>query len=178
MDAAECVGPNPTDRAKAGVKKSVLVEGGGGPVHARVNPLGVCIAGANIHDVTLLEATLDAVVMERPQPTDEEPQHLCLDKAYDNSTGYAACQKGGYTPHIRRIGEEKIDPASGQKKHPARRWVVERTFAWLSKCRGILVRYDKKAECYLAVVKLACALLWFRRLHRLQQRPQEADVLK
>ena len=44
---------------------------------------------------------------------------------------------------------------------PARRWVVERTFAWLSRCRAILVRYDKLAERYLATVKLACGLLWF-----------------
>ena len=38
------------------------------------------------------------------------------------------------------------------------------TQAWLSKCRGILVRYEKKAENYLALVQLACALLWYRRL--------------
>ena len=167
MDADECVGPNPTDRAKPGVKKSLLVEGGGGP-------LGLCIAGANAHDVTLLAATLGAVVVERPEPTPEEPQHLCLDKAYDNATGRAACQQQGYVPHIRRIGEEKKDEA-GEKRHPARRWVVERTFAWLSRCRAILIRWDKKAECYLALVKLACALLWFRRLHKLQSR---ATVLK
>ena len=46
---------------------------------------------------------------------------------------------------------------------------MERTFAWLSRGRGILVRWDKKTECYLALVKLACALLWFDRLHRLKQ---------
>ena len=136
----------------------------------------MCIAGANIHDISLLAATLDAVVVERPEPTQEEPQHLCLDKAYDNRTGYAACEEFGYTPHIRRIGEEKKDE-QGEKKYPARRWVVERTLAWLSKCRGILVRYDKKAECYLAQIKLACALLWFRRLHRLQHQKKQADVL-
>ena len=66
----------------------------------------------------------------------------------------------------RRIGEEKRDE-QGQKTYPARRWVVERTFAWLSRCRAILVRYDKRADRYLATVKLACALLWFRRWHEL-----------
>ena len=168
MDADECVGPNPTDRAKAGVKKILLALGAGG------GPLAVCIAGANVHDVSLLADTLDAVVVERPQPTEAAPQHLCLDKGYDSATGHAACRAQGYEPHIRRIGEEKLDEAR-EKTHPARRWVVERTFAWLSRCRAILVRYDKLAECYLAMVKLACALLWFRRLHRLQPK---ADVLK
>jgi putative transposase len=117
--------------------------------------------------VTLLEATLDAVVVERPTPCEDAPQHLCLDKGYDSSTGTLAAQAAGYIPHIRRIGEEKLD-ANRQKKHPARRWVVERTLAWLSRCRGILIRWDKKAECYLAHIKLACALLWFRRMHKLQ----------
>lgn len=46
-------------------------------------------------------------------------------------------------------------------------WVVERTIGWLNRCRGILIRYEKKAANYLAVVQLACALLWYRRLHRL-----------
>jgi transposase len=42
--------------------------------------------------------------------------------------------------------------------------VVERTLGWLSKCRAILVRYDKKAANYLEHLQLACALLWYRRL--------------
>jgi transposase len=168
MDAAECVGPNPTDRAKAGVKKSLLAEGSGGP-------LAVCIAGANIADVSLRAATLDAVVVARPAPTAETPQHLCLGKAYDNTTGDAVCQEREYTPYIRRIGEGKLDTATGAKKYPARRWVVERTLGWLSCCRGILIRWDKRAECYLASVKLACALLWFRRLSEMER---DSPVLK
>jgi putative transposase len=44
--------------------------------------------------------------------------------------------------------------------------VVERTLAWLSKCRGLLIRYEKKSENYLAQVQFACALLWYRRLLR------------
>jgi putative transposase len=65
------IGPNPTDRAKMGVKRSILVEADGGPLSA-------VIAGANVPDFKLLEATLDALVIERPEPTDRAPQHLCL----------------------------------------------------------------------------------------------------
>jgi putative transposase len=151
-------GPNPTDRAKMGTKKSVLVDQEGGP-------LGVAIEGANVHDTKLLAATIDAIVIERPDP-EKLPQNLCLDKAYDNPTGEAACASGGYVPHIRRIGEEKLDGA-GEKKHPARRWVVERTIAWLQKCRALLIRYDKKPQNYEGLIQLACALLWYRRLHPL-----------
>lgn len=135
------------------------MEGGGGP-------LGIVIAPANVHDTKLLAETLDSVVVERPPPTDEQPQHLCLDKAFDNPTGHEAVASHEYVPHIRRIGEEKLDPKK-RKRCPARRWVVERTLAWLQRCRGILVRYEKKPENYLGLVQLACALLWFRRLFAL-----------
>lgn len=152
-------GPNPTDRAKMGTKKHLLVEQHGGP-------LGLEVAGANVNDHKLLEETIEAVVIERPDPG-KVTQHLCLDKAYDNKATTAVCEGAGYVPHVRRIGEEKLDEA-GEKTHPARRWVVERTIAWLQKCRAILIRYDKKSENYEGMVQLACALLWWRRLKRVQ----------
>jgi putative transposase len=136
----------------------VLVEADGGP-------LAVCIAPANVHDTKLLADTIDAIVVQRPRSEDQE-ENLCLDKGYDNPTGHQAARNAGYTCHIRRIGEEKHDE-HGEKTHPARRWVVERTLAWLSRCRGILVRWEKKAANYLAILKLACTLLWFRRLNKL-----------
>ena len=141
------------------MKRSLLVEAAGGP-------LSVVIAGANVRDDKLLEATLDAVVVERPEPTEESPQHLCLDKGYDNRPSRELVEGRSYVPHIRRIGEEKKDEA-GEKRYPARRWVVERTLGWLSKCRALLVRYEKKASNYLVLIKFACILLWYRRQHRL-----------
>lgn len=153
------MGKNPADRGKKGSKESVLVEGDGGPLSA-------VIAGANVPDCKLLRETIESVVVDRPEPTPERPQHLCLDKGYDNPTGRQAATSGGHTPHLRRIGEEKkgCDRCKG---HKPRRWVVERTLAWLCKCRAILVRYDKKDENFLGLIQLACALLWYRRLHRL-----------
>lgn len=155
------MGKNPTDRGKKGSKRSVLVDEQGGP-------LGVVVAPANVNDHLLLEATIEAIVVERPKPTKERPQHLCLDAGYDNPKGRQAAMDAKYTPHIRRIGEEpkRCDRSKG---HKPRRWVVERTIAWLNKCRGILVRYDKKAVNYLGLIQLACALYWYRRLYRLGQ---------
>jgi putative transposase len=95
------VGPHPTDRAKNGSKKSILTERNGGP-------LSVVVAGANVPDTKLLDQTLEAIIVDRPKPTKAKPQHLCLDKAYDNPTGEATVEKHKYTPHIRRIGEEKM----------------------------------------------------------------------
>ena len=151
------MGPNPTDRGKPGVKQSLLVEADGGP-------LAITIAGANVPDAQLLEATIDAIVLERPDPEPDFEQHLCLDKGYDNPTGWGACIDRDYLPHIAPIRDER---PPRPRPHKARRWVVERTLAWLSKCRGLLVRYEKKAENYLGLLTLACCLLWFRRYLRL-----------
>jgi putative transposase len=138
----------------------VLTEADGGPV-------AVVVAPANRHDSLLLQDALEAVIVEPPDPRGHE-QHLCLlDKAFSGEPSDATARVFGYQPHVRQIGQEKLDAKGGEKRRPARRWVVERTIGWLNRCRGILIRYEKKAENYLAVVQLACALLWYRRLHRL-----------
>ena len=131
-------------------KKSVLVEGAGGP-------LGLAIEGRTSPDCKMLRATIEAIVVQRPQPTAKHPQHLSLDKGYDNPTGRQAAVDAKYPPHIRRIGEEN-QPCDRSKGHQPRRWVVERTLAWLSKCRGILIRYEKKDINYLGLIQLGCAL--------------------
>ena len=56
----DAVGPNPTDRGKAGSKRSVLVDGSGGP-------LSVVVAGANVHDTRLLAPTLESIVVVHPE---------------------------------------------------------------------------------------------------------------
>lgn len=131
-------------------------------------PTGLVIAGANVNDHKLLEATIEAIVIERPKPTAKEPQHLCLDKGYDYPAMRVLAEEHGYTPHIRSRGEEK---KACRRGHKPRRWVVERTLSWLSKCRAILVRYDKHDFNYLGLTQLACALFWYRRKRRLEKQP-------
>jgi len=154
----EKTGPNPTDRAKKGTKKSGLVDQDGGP-------LGVVIAGANVPDFKLLDGTIEAVVVERPDPSEVE-QHLCLDAGYDNAPSCEVVERHGYVGHT-RAAREGPRPKRRRGRRKARRWVVERTLSWLSKCRALLVRYDKHDENYLGLIQLACGLLWYRRLHRL-----------
>ena len=112
-------GPNPTDRAKAGVKRSLLTDGSG-------IPLAMVVDGANRHDSKLLCATLDGVVIARPEPGEEHPQHLCLDAAYDYQLMRILVRERGYLDHIRSRGEEKAEKAT-IPGYRARRWVVENT---------------------------------------------------
>lgn len=132
-----------------------MTDGAGGP-------LGVVVAAANVNDDQLLRQTLEAIVVARPRTRRQRTQHLSLDKAYDTPTGKRVVAQRRYIPHIRRKGEAPV-PKS-QRQYPARRWVVERTFAWLSQCRALLVRYDTNPEHYLGLLQFACALLWYRRL--------------
>ena len=69
-------GPNPTDRAKKGTKRSLLTEANG-------VPLAIVVAGANRNDFKLARDTVESIVIDRPRPTRLEPQGLCLDKGYD-----------------------------------------------------------------------------------------------
>ena len=139
------------------MKRSLLVEANGGP-------LAVVVARANVPDAQLLAATIDAVVLERPPIECGYEQHLALDKGYDNDTGWGACIDAEYQPHIALIRDER--PPRPVRYKP-RRWVVERTIAWLHACRGILIRWEKHSANYLGLLQLACGLIWFRRYHRL-----------
>src|SRR5437763_12828041 len=87
-------GANPTDRGKLGTKRSLLTDGAG-------IPLALVIDGANRHDVKLLSATLDRLVVNRPEPSLEQPQHLCLDAAYDSTPVYYELLARSYQPHVR-----------------------------------------------------------------------------
>ena len=147
-------GPNPTDRGKRGVKRSLLTEAQGLPV-------GVVVDGANRHDMKLVRPTLDSVVIARPEPTLEQPQGMCLDKGYDFDEVRRTLEEFGFTAHIRSRGEEAkaIKQEAGFK---ARRWVVERTHGWLNRFRRILVRWDKSPQNYIAFLHFACALIAFR----------------
>ena len=150
----ERCGPNPTDRAKQGTKRSLLCEGEGVPI-------GVEVAGANVNDFKLLASTIARIPIERPQPTEARPQGLCLDKGYDYPEVYEFVAEFGFTAHLPYRGEQ----ASAIKREAgfrARRWVVERTHSWLNRFRRILIRWEKRTDTYLAMLHLACGLIAWR----------------
>jgi putative transposase len=88
----EKTGKNPTDRGKRGTKRSLLVDEHGVPV-------GIVVSGANTPDGRLLEATLQAVPIERPDPATTE-QHLSLDKGYSGKPYARVAEDAGYTVHV------------------------------------------------------------------------------
>ena len=134
----------------------------------------MAVEGANRHDSKLLVATLDGLVVARPDPRDpgeeeeeESEQHLCLYAAYDSEPVREELEARGYEPHISPADKNKRRERKEAHRHPggrARRWVVERTHSWLNRSRRLLVRWEKKTENYLAFVHLACAQLIFSKI--------------
>ena len=79
-----------------------------------------------------------------------------MDAGYDFDEVREVVCDFGYTAHIRGRGEEKKARKAGKK---ARRWVVERTHSWLNRYRRLLVRWEKKAHNYLAMLQLAWPMI-------------------
>ena len=146
--------PPPTDRAKGGVKRSLLTAGPGVPV-------GVGVAGANRADLQLGKDPVDSRVVTRPRPTKNRPQGRCLDTGDDYAAVRDTLREFGFTAHRRARGEEAqaIKRQAGCK---ARRWVVERRHSWRTRFRRVLIRWDKQVDNYLAFLHFACALIAFR----------------
>lgn len=138
-------------------------------------PIGLAVAGANRHDMKLVEATLASVPVERPAPSTEQPHHLSLDKGYDYDAVRETVAAYGYTAHIRTRGEE----TTAQREIPgyrARRWVVERTHSWMNRFRRLLIRWEKKVENYIALVHFACAWIAFRAARVIVPTQRKAQV--
>ena len=119
------------------------------------------VAGANRNDFKLARATLASIPIDRPGPTPEEPQGMCLDKGYDYREVRDLLAEFGFTAHIRARGEE-AQAVKREAGHRARRWVVERTHSWMNRFRRILVRGEKKPDNYLGLLHLVCAFITYR----------------
>ena len=117
--------------------------------------------GANRHDMKMLEPTLNAAVVARPQPSTADPQHLCLNKGYDYPVVRELASALEYVLHLRTRGEE-IKEKIAVPGYRARRWVVERTHSWMNRFRRLLARWEKKQENYTALLHFACAWISFR----------------
>jgi IS5 family transposase len=96
----------------------------------------------------------------RPKPGGRR-QHFCADKGYDYADTRELLERRGYTPHIRSRGEEAIDLRNHPRKR-ARRWVVERSHSWLNRFRRLLIRWEKKADNYEAMLHFACAIITWK----------------
>jgi transposase len=140
----------------------VLVDGAG-------TPLGAYLDAATPAEVTLLERTLEAVAVGRPgkpgRPR-KRPERLIADRGYDSNPLRACLARRGIEPIIpARSNHKQATHQDGRKlRRYRRRWIVERTFAWLGYFRRLGVRYERLITTYAGFFHLACTLLTLRRV--------------
>ena len=140
----------------------VLVDGAGTPV-------GAYLEAASPAEVTLLENTLDTVAVGRPgtpgRPR-KRPERLIADRGYDSNPLRARLARRGIEPIIpARRHHKHATPQDGrQLRRYRRRWIVERTFAWLGHFRRLVIRYERLITIYAGFFHIACALLTLRRV--------------
>ncbi len=123
-------------------------------------PLGVHAASASAHEVTLVEATLAANCV------DEEPERLIGDRAYDSDSLDEALAERGIemiAPHRRNRRKPRTQDGRKLRRYK-RRWKIERLFAWLGNFRRLVVRYERRVENYLGLVRLGCIVILLRYL--------------
>ncbi|PZG19818.1 IS5/IS1182 family transposase [Micromonospora craterilacus] len=147
----ENTGRSPVDRGKSGLKRSVLVDGGGIPV-------GWVLAGANRNDSPLLRPTLETLAVLGFRLPEAITVHL--DAGYDSAGTRELLAELGCTPNITPRGT--FLPIN--RTH---RWVVERTNSWHNRGFATLAKVtDRRGIVQNAWVALASAIIIIRRLVR------------
>ena len=121
-------------------------------------PLSIDVTGANCHDVKRLAVLVYGIVISRP----EERHNLCLDNGYDGKNSLRIIEEANYTACIQGRGADKRKLAA-LPGYKARRWVVEAAHSWMNRFRKLLVRYEKKASSYIALLHMAAAIIAFRK---------------
>ena len=122
-------------------------------------PVAITIASASPHEVTLVEATLNASFLP------DNPQRLIGDAAYDSDPldrALAACEIELIAPH--RGNRINLTQDGRPLRRYRRRWRVERLFAWLQNSRRLVTRYERRSGNYLGFLHLACAIILLRHL--------------
>ena len=121
-------------------------------------PLSLVVTGANKHDVTQLDAVLQAIMVKRKTPSTRRSKHLCADAGYRGCRALQIIEAHGYIPHVVSRPKE----AAAKKK--ARRWVVEVCHSWFNRFRKLLVRYEKLERSFMALNHIAAAIIAFRKV--------------
>jgi transposase len=136
----------------------VLVDGAG-------VPLGVHLSPANLAESHLAEATLATVAVKRRgagRPK-RKPARIIADRGYDSRRLWTRLKARGIqliAPH--QSNRTHLFQDGRALRRYRRRWIIERTNAWLLNFRRLTVRYDHHLEHYRAFVYLACALIALR----------------
>ncbi len=112
-------------------------------------PLGALVTAGQAHESKSFESLMDTINIGRRR----RPDAVAGDKGYSYPRIRAWLSRRGIEAVIpNRSDQPKV--RISKRKYRGRN-VVERCIGWLKWCRRIATRYEKLADSYLAMVKLA-----------------------
>ena len=113
------------------------------------NPTKIEITEGQVHDVTMAPEMLRAAVSTR----------VIADKGYDSNAVVAQIESQGSLALI-PARRNRIEAREYDRDTFKSRYLVEHFFQKIKRCRRVATRYEKLAATFLAMVLLACILLW------------------
>lgn len=143
-------------------------------VDGRGTPIGFHLESASKAEVHLAEPTLRSIRIARSRRgrPRTRPRLLTADRAYDSRAFRQYLRRRGIRaciPPRRRPAEwrrKRGRPVQARSEDYARRWIVERTFAWLGAFRRLLIRWERLVAIYRAFFTLALIQICLRRLSK------------
>ena len=123
-------------------------------------PIAIHTEAAAPAEVKLVEATLSQLLVP------EKPLRIIADKAYDSDPLREQLLEEKIllvAPHRRGRTKPSFNDGRWLRRY-AKRWKIERLFAWLHNFRRLVVRWEYHAENYLAFIQLGCAIILLRHL--------------
>ena len=126
-------------------------------------PLGAVLSGGQRNDSVFFEDTLKSVsIPQRRGRPKNRPMMVTADKGYDSDKirGYLRSRGIKSNIPIRKLRKGAKRRKRGRKPNFSAviyrdRNIVERLIGWLKQARRIATRYEKTAENYLAMIKVA-----------------------
>jgi transposase len=132
-------------------------------------PLGDYLHSASPSEVKLVAATLQAIRVGRRHRAGrprQKPRRLIADRGYDSDPLREQLAVRGIeliAPHRKNRSKPPTQDGRALRRYK-RRWIVERTFAWLGNFRRLVVRYDRSLTIYRAFFHIACFMIVLRRV--------------
>ncbi|MFF0171337.1 IS5 family transposase [Streptomyces prasinus] len=170
------------EEPSAGVVDSQSVKADATVAHAtRGFDAGKKINGRKRHPLTDTLGLLLAVLVTPASTTDRDAARLLLPAAKNHFRRLARIwADGGYTGHLTDWTDQHLgvvldivrrsDDVQGFQVLP-RRWVVERSFAWLLRSRRLVRDYERRPDTSEAVILWSMTMLMSRRLAARHQQP-------
>lgn len=148
----EKTGISPVDRRKIGTKRSIIVEQNG-------IMIGCPLGAGNQHDSKLFDASIQSIPKTLNMPYYKE---MHLDSAYDSKFIHMVLFNAYYLPRIskNKRNSKKVIIRKPEKK----RWIVESSHSWMNRFRRLLIRFEKLAKNYLALMQFAFSIIIFKKI--------------